>query len=72
MKRKSDFGDEPFVICHWDTFDNETFRVGGAKTLEEAEAFVEERYKGRIGSHGADKVDIVDSEGRVRRQYSVC
>lgn len=49
-----------FTICHWDTFANETLRVGTAHSLEEAIAFVEERYKGRIRPDGADQVDIID------------
>ena len=52
------WGDEPFVVCHWDTFDNEIFRVGGAQTLEEAEALVQERYAGRIRPDGADQVVV--------------
>ena len=65
------FGDEPFVVCHWDTFDNETFRVGGADTLEGAEALVQERYGDRIRPDGADQVDIVDAEGNIVKKYNV-
>jgi hypothetical protein len=62
---------KPFGIYHWDTFDNETILIGEANTLEAAEKFVNERYEGRIGSNGADKVDIVDKKGNIIRQFSV-
>jgi hypothetical protein len=61
----------PFAICHWDTFDGNTFVVAEALTLEEAVRKVEEMYKGRIRSSGADKVDIVDMNGDVARSFKV-
>ena len=63
--RDPKFGPEKFVICHWDTFDDETDKVGSADTLEEAVAFVEEHYKGRLKSSGADRAEIVDENGKV-------
>ena len=60
-----------FGIYHWDTFDNETFLIDQADTLEEAEEIIKEKYKGRIGVHGADQVDIVDSKGDIVKKYSV-
>ena len=69
--RNPAFGQRPYAVCHWDTFDNETLLVAEADTLPDAEAIVAERYKGRLRSDGADRVDIVDSEGRVVRAYSV-
>jgi len=63
---------DAFTIYHWDTFDNETISVGGAKTLEAAERKVEEKYKGRISVSGADRVDIVDRDGNVIRMFHVC
>ena len=72
MARTKEYGDEPFVICHWDTFDGGIFRVGGAQTLAEAEEIVQEKYGSRIRPSGADKVDIVDNTGKIVRQYSVC
>ncbi len=60
-----------FGIYHWDTFDNETFLVAEANTLEDAEAKVKEKYGDRIRSSGADKVDIVDNKGNIVRQFSV-
>jgi hypothetical protein len=63
--------DQKFSICHWDTFDNETFTIGGADTLEEAIAFVEERYGDRLRDSGADVVDIVDEYGRVVKHWRV-
>jgi hypothetical protein len=59
-----------FGIYHWDTFDNETILIGEADTLVEAQQFVQERYKGRLGSDGADRVDIVDQLGEVVDHYS--
>jgi len=68
-----------FGIYHWDTFDNETILIGEADTLVEAQKFVQElafghlgllRYKGRLGSNGADRVDIVDQLGEVVDHYS--
>ena len=60
-----------FGIYHWDTFDNETFQVGEADTLEKACEFVQKRYGDRIRSSGADRVDIVDKAGNVVGRYSV-
>lgn len=45
--------------------------VAEALTLEEAVRKVEEMYKGRIRSSGADKVDIVDMNGDVARSFKV-
>jgi hypothetical protein len=61
-----------FGVYHWDTFDNETLLVDEADTLEEADAIINERYKGRIAGNGADKVDVVDRDGRIVKQVSVC
>ena len=59
-----------FGIYHWDTFDNETILIGEADTLVDAQQFVQERYKGRLGSNGADRVDIGDQLGEIVDQYS--
>lgn len=60
-----------FGVYHWDTFDNETFFKQDFDTLDQAEEYVNEEYKGRIRLSGGDKVDIVDSKGNIRRQFSV-
>ena len=44
---------------------------GDVDTLEEAKEKVQDKYKGRISSSGADRVDIVDSKGNVICNYSV-
>jgi len=59
-----------YGVYHWDTFDNETFLIGEADTLEEAQEIVQARYRGRIGPDGADKVDIVHN-GHIVEQVSV-
>ena len=68
IQHKKEFG-----CYHWDTFDNETFLLDGGEfdTLDEAVKFVEEKYKGRIRSNGADQVDIVDSKGNIRKKFPV-
>jgi hypothetical protein len=67
IKHKKEFG-----VYHWDTFDNETFLVDEFDTFDQAKHFVvEDRYKGRTGSQGADKVDIVNSKGDIVEQFSV-
>jgi hypothetical protein len=71
VTRDPKFGTKKFSVCHWDTFDNETITVGGADTLEEATAFVEKRYGDRLRNSGADRVEIVDSSGKVVRSWSV-
>lgn len=71
MGRDKRFGKQPFAVCHWDTFDNEVFKVGGAKTLEKAEELVQKKYAGRIRDTGADQVDIVDLRGEIVRRYKV-
>lgn len=60
-----------FGIYHWDTFDNETFLVDQADTLEKATTIVMEKYKGRISGNGADQVDIVDLKGNIVSKYKV-
>ncbi len=62
---------QAFGVYHWDTFDNETFLVGEADTLADAQQIVKNKYHGRIGSDGADKVDIVDRDGNIVEQVSV-
>lgn len=59
-----------FGIYHWDTFDNETMLIGEADTLKEAQEFVQDEYKGRLGPGGADRVDIVNQLGTVVDNYS--
>jgi len=54
-----------FGVYHWDTFDNETILVHEADTLEKAKKWAEKYYAGRMGSNGADRVDIVNLKGEV-------
>ena len=60
-----------YGIYHWDTFDNETLLVGEADDLAEARQLIKDRYDGRIGPDGADRVEIVDLEGTVVERASV-
>lgn len=60
-----------FTIYHWDTFDNETLKIGTTHSLEEAVTFVEEHYKGRIQPDGADQVNIIDDSGNFIRSFKV-
>jgi len=60
-----------YGIYHWDTFDNETFQVGEADTMDEAEKLVKNRYGNRLGGCGADRVDIVNRDGEIIVQYKV-
>lgn len=61
-----------FGVYHWDTFDGITLLVSEADTLEEAQSQVNKRYKSRISTTGADRVDIVDQQGNVVQNFSVC
>jgi len=61
-----------FGVYHWDTFDNETILIHETNTLKEAQDFVNNSYKGRISSNGADRVDIVNKEGTIVAKFSVC
>lgn len=61
--RREDLGDEEFVICLWDTFDNETIKVHGCDDLEEAKRWVRNHYL--VDGDGADRVDIVGKGGVV-------
>lgn len=63
-----------YGVYHWDTFDNETLLMFQADSMEEAEAYITEKYKsqGRIAGSGADRVEIVDSKGNIVVKYSVC
>lgn len=71
MTRNSKFGTAPFVICHWDTFDNDTFAVGEATTLDAAMKKVMELYEDRLRVNGADRVEIIDINGNVVKRYNV-
>jgi len=62
---------KPFRIFHWDTFDNVTLFIDERDTFDEAEALVQERYKGRIAIEGADIVEIVTDKGAVVKMYRV-
>ena len=61
-----------FGVYHWDTFDNETIMIDEFDKPSDAKKFVDDRYKGRIKSDGADKVDIVNSKGNIEASFSVC
>lgn len=65
MKRKVELGNEKFVVMHWDTFDNETFKVGGANTLIEALAIINKKYKGCLSDEGADRIEIINLKGDI-------
>lgn len=60
-----------FGIYHWDTFDNTTFLVDEADTLPQAKQKVIDKYGGSISYEGADRVDIVNKNGRVIETYSI-
>ena len=60
-----------FGIYHWDTFDNETFLVAEADTIEEARDKIQAKYGARISSSGADKDNIDDGRGNVEESFSV-
>lgn len=66
IQHKKEFG-----IYHWDTFDNETLLVDEADTVEQAVKKVEKRYRNRIRGDGADKVEIVDSKGNVKKSFNI-
>lgn len=60
-----------YGVYYWDTFDDETLFLKEFDDFQEACHYVEQRYEGRIRHSGADKVDIVDRQGNVVKQYSV-
>ena len=60
-----------YGVYHWDTFDNETILIEELAFFNDAKVFVNEKYAGRIGPKGADRVDIVDNHGTVVASYSV-
>jgi len=66
IQHKKEFG-----IYHWDTFDNETWLVDEADTVEEAEKMVMSRYGGQISSSGADQVDLVSRSGKVLKSWRI-
>ena len=71
MARRKDLGKAPFVICHWDTFDNETIKIGEANTLDEAISFIEKKYGDRLDVNGADKVEVIDLAGDIVHRQNV-
>ena len=61
-----------YGVYYWDTFDNETLFLKDFDNQPAAEAYIEKRYKGRLHSSGADKIDIVTKSTRsVVKQYPV-
>lgn len=75
ISHKKEYG-----VYHWDTFDNEVFLITknwdiGEKAefdnLGEAIKFVDNHYGDRIRPSGADRVDIVDSKGRIVKNYNI-
>lgn len=66
IKHKKEFG-----VYHWETFDNNTLLIGEADTISDASNIVEDKYKDRFSTSGADVVEIVDSKGNVRARYPV-
>lgn len=63
--------EKEFGIYYWDTFDNETFLVAEADSLQEASDTALEKYGSQIRTTGADRVDIVDKAGNIVERYSV-
>ena len=61
-----------FGVYHWDTFDNETFLVGQSDSPKGADKIIDRKYKGRFSVHGADKVEVVDRNGKILRSKCVC
>lgn len=66
ISHKKEYG-----LYHWDTFDNETFLVDEADTLEEIQVKLKDHYGDRLRKDGADRADIVDSKGNVIKKYNV-
>jgi hypothetical protein len=60
-----------YGIYHWDTFDNTTLLVDEADTHPAALLKVQKKYGTRIGSHGADRVEIVDKAGNIIERFQV-
>jgi len=60
-----------FRVFHWDTFSGGTILLDSFSTWTEAYDFIKDRYKGRIGGGGADKVEIVNDLGVVIDSYPV-
>ena len=60
-----------FGIYHWDTFDNTTFFIHEADTLDEAVKWTREHYGDTLRPDGADQVDIVDKEGNIVKKFKL-
>lgn len=60
-----------FGIYHWDMFDNITLLVGEADTITEAVKFIKDKYGKRVRLDGADRVEVVDSNGNILRRFNV-
>ena len=63
-----------YKVYHWDTFEEDpdhcNIFLGEFDEQTQAEKFVEEEYKGKIGPQGADKVQIVFNK-TVVKEYKV-
>ena len=68
-KHKKTYG-----VYHWDTFEegeDAIMLIGEFDELLEARHFIQMKYKGRISMSGADRVDIVNKNGKVVDFYTV-
>lgn len=62
-----------FGIYHWDTlkpFGNDTILMMEADTLQEAIEKAKEHYGEKFDNGGADRIDIVDSQGTIVEQFT--
>ena len=60
-----------YGVYHWDTFDNETWLQFEDDSFQNCLDWVKEYYVDRIRDSGADKVDIVDNEGDVKKSFRI-
>ena len=60
-----------YGVYWWDTFDNETDLVGEFNHLHNAVDFVESKYRDRLSSQGADKIEIVDDNGTIVKDWRI-
>lgn len=61
-----------YGVYHWDTFDGGVILLKDFDELLKAKKYLQNRYKGRLDSKGADKVEIVTKEGDIVESYSTC
>ena len=60
-----------YAIFHWDTFDNITILISQSDSRAKIDKVFDKKYKDRVSSQGADRVDIVQKGKGIVASYAI-